>query len=303
MAKLISPDAIISKKAKLEDPVKVFAFAGIQGRAQIGRYSLVNRHAFVSGGAKIGRYCSISRGAEIGIADHPLHMLSTHTFQYSTRHFEAVPGYTKFPRHYTAEARETILGHDVLVGAKAMIKSGVTIGTGAVIGAGSFVTSDVPPYAIVAGMPATIIDMRFADEVIAMLLASNWWDLLPEELQDVTFDNIDLALEQIDELHFAKAKAQATKAKPKQESPVTDNPIIQGLEQSLFEMDMPDTIVALVMSNAPAIAKTFDPLNPGDQEILNNKLAYLMDFMLERDPNALSVNEKNHISGLFRQKA
>lgn len=303
MAKLISPDAIVSKKAKLEDPVKVFAFAGIQGSATIGRYTYINRHAFVSGSAQIGRYCSISRAAEIGAADHPLHMLSTHTFQYNKLHFEAVPGYTKFPRHYSAEPDTTILGHDVLVGAKGMIKAGVTIGTGAVIGAGSFVTSDVPPYAIVVGMPAKIIRYRFDEDTIAKLLASNWWDLLPEELQDVTFDNIDLALEQVDELHFAKARKKAAKAKTKQEPPVTENPIVQGLEQSLFEMDMPDNVVALVMANASTIAKTFDPLSAGDQEILNNKLAYLMDFMLERDPNNLSVNEKNHISGLFRQKA
>jgi len=303
MAKLISPDAIVSKKAKLEDPVKVFAFAGIQAGAEIGRYTYINRHAFVSGGARIGRYCSISRATEIGTADHPLHMLSTHTFQYNKLHFEAVPGYTKFPRHYSAEADKTILGHDVLMGAKAMVKAGTTIGTGAVIGAGSFVTSDVPPYAIVIGTPAKIIRYRFEDDIIAKLLASNWWDLLPEELQDVTFDNIDLALEQIDELHFAKAKAETAKAAPKKETPVEDNPIVQGLQQSLFEMDMPDNVVALVMANAPSIAKTFDPLDPNDQEILNNKLAYLMDFMAERDPNALSVNEKNHISGLFRQKA
>lgn len=301
--KLISPDALVSKKAKLESPVRVFAFAGIEGNATIGRYTSINRHAFISAGAKVGRYCSISRAVEIGTADHLLHLLSTHSFQFDKRHFESVPGYKSFPRHFSVEPDETILGHDVAVGAKAMVKAGVTIGTGAVIRAGSFVTSDVPPYAIVVGTPAKIIRYRFVDKTIEKLLRSKWWDLLPEEMQDVTFDNIDLALDQIEEIHALKAKELAAKTSPKTEPKVSDDPVVQGLQQSLFEMDMPDNVVALVMSNAPAIAKTYDPLNAGDQQILNNKLAYLVDFMLERDPSALTLNEQNHIRNLFRQKA
>lgn len=49
---------------------------------------------------------------------------------------------------------------DVLVGAGAVILPGCRIGEGAVIGAGSVVDSDIPPYAIVAGVPATVIGER-----------------------------------------------------------------------------------------------------------------------------------------------
>ena len=45
-----------------------------------------------------------------------------------------------------------------------------------------------------------------------------------------------------------------------------------------------------------------DPLDTGDQEILRNKLAYLMTFVSERNPKKLSVNERKHIASLFRQK-
>jgi acetyltransferase-like isoleucine patch superfamily enzyme len=46
------------------------------------------------------------------------------------------------------------------VGVGATILQGVTIGKGAVVCAGAVVTKDVPPYAVVAGVPAQTIDTR-----------------------------------------------------------------------------------------------------------------------------------------------
>jgi len=55
---------------------------------------------------------------------------------------------------------------DVWVGANAVILGGVNIGEGAIVGAGAVVTKSVPPYSIVAGVPATVIRKRFSDEQI-----------------------------------------------------------------------------------------------------------------------------------------
>ena len=57
-----------------------------------------------------------------------------------------------------------------------MILDGITIGDGAVIGAGAVVTKNVPPYAIVGGVPAKIIKYRFSQDKINELLASQWWN-------------------------------------------------------------------------------------------------------------------------------
>lgn len=54
----------------------------------------------------------------------------------------------------------TQIGDDVLIGANAVILPGCHIGAGAVIGAGSVVNEEVPPYAIVAGVPARVVGMR-----------------------------------------------------------------------------------------------------------------------------------------------
>lgn len=61
---------------------------------------------------------------------------------------------------YASEPRPVHIGKNVWIGMNATIMKGVTIGEYAIIGAGAIVTKDVPPYAIVAGVPAKIIKYR-----------------------------------------------------------------------------------------------------------------------------------------------
>ena len=61
-------------------------------------------------------------------------------------------------QQYTA--KDTIIGNDVWIGANVSILAGIHIGEGAVVGAGAVVTKDIPPFAIVGGVPAKVIKYR-----------------------------------------------------------------------------------------------------------------------------------------------
>ena len=61
---------------------------------------------------------------------------------------------------------EIVVEDDVWIGHGAIILAPVRIGRGAIVAAGSVVTKDIPPYAIVAGVPAKILKMRFSHEQI-----------------------------------------------------------------------------------------------------------------------------------------
>ena len=65
---------------------------------------------------------------------------------------------------------DIVIGDDVWIGYGATIMSGVKIGQGAVIAAGAMVTKDVPPYAVVAGVPAKLIKNRFPKDKLNKII-------------------------------------------------------------------------------------------------------------------------------------
>jgi acetyltransferase-like isoleucine patch superfamily enzyme len=78
---------------------------------------------------------------------------------------------------------DTHVGNDVWICDGAVIMSGVTIGDGAVIGARAVVTKNVPPYAIVGGIPANVIKYRFSLVQIQKLLEIKWWDWSQDKIR------------------------------------------------------------------------------------------------------------------------
>lgn len=95
-----------------------------------------------------------------------------------------------------------VVGNDVWIGARAIILSGVTIGDGAIIGAGAVVTHEVPPYAVVGGVPAKIIRFRYSKDQINTLLKIGWWNWSLEKIQanlDYFYGDVDIFIKEFSE--------------------------------------------------------------------------------------------------------
>lgn len=145
----------------------------------LGDHSIVQKNSRIMN-ADIGKFTSISSRVSIGLGRHPTEMVSTHAAFYSSsmpvaKTFCKTDLYEPFGR--------IVIGNDVTIFENVMIMDGVTIGDGAVIGMGSVVTGDIAAYSVVMGNPARHFMFRFSEEIRSKLLASKWWDLPDDWLQ------------------------------------------------------------------------------------------------------------------------
>lgn len=146
--------------------------------SSMGYASYVSDHSFIKN-TRIGRYTCIADNVLTVAGNHPLTFVSIHPAFYSTVQKPSYVDKQKFEefKYIDSERKISIeIGNDVWIGTRATILEGVTIGDGAVVAAGAVVTKDVPPYAIVGGVPAKIIKYRFTIDEIDVLLKIKWWE-------------------------------------------------------------------------------------------------------------------------------
>ena len=133
-------DIQIEEESRIDSHAMLITYGG---SIRLGKMSSVNPFCILYG------HGGLTIGDRVQIASHTVFIPANHGIA------------SRKPIYYQPETREgIIIDSDVWIGTGCRILDGVHIGTGAVIGAGSVVTKSVPPYSIVAGVPARVMKYR-----------------------------------------------------------------------------------------------------------------------------------------------
>ena len=169
----------IALQAQFEGMNKIYSHSSFGGILGYGSY--IGHHSSLT--AKIGRFCSISNHVICNAGIHPFQapFATTSPCFFSLRKqngatFATQQMLNEIKTTDNEGAFDCEIGNDVWICEGVFINGGIHIADGAVVLAHAVVTKDVPPYAIVGGVPAKIIGYRYDEATIKWLLNVQWWN-------------------------------------------------------------------------------------------------------------------------------
>ena len=158
---------------------------------KMGMFTYIAPDSQING--DVGRFTSIGTSVRMNRGVHPTRppFVSTSPLFYSLRQVTGTTFVTK--NKFDDLLPPITIGNDCWICSRTFFVGGVKIGDGAIVCAGAVVTKDVPPYAIVGGVPAKIIRYRYDEETIRLLMEFKWWDKPIEWIKEHSeqFDDID----------------------------------------------------------------------------------------------------------------
>lgn len=149
---------------------------------KVGKYSRVGINCQITN-ADVGNFTAIGKDSVLGLGQHPTNYLTSHSIFYKKGNWGWHDDWIA-PIDFIEEKRIHI-GNDVWIGRHCMVMDGVTIGDGVTVAAGAIVTKDIPPFAIVGGVPAKVIKYKYSQEIIDRLEEIKWWNLSDEVITKV----------------------------------------------------------------------------------------------------------------------
>jgi UDP-2-acetamido-3-amino-2,3-dideoxy-glucuronate N-acetyltransferase len=148
-AAFVHPTAVVDPGAEIAPGAKVWHFVHVSEGARVGAGCVLGQNVFVARGVTLGAGCKVQNNVSLyeGV------VLEDDVFVGPSAVFTNV----KHPRAHVSRRHAyapTLVRRRVTIGANATIVCGVTLHEGAFVAAGAVVTKDVPPFAIVGGVPA-----------------------------------------------------------------------------------------------------------------------------------------------------
>jgi UDP-2-acetamido-3-amino-2,3-dideoxy-glucuronate N-acetyltransferase len=145
----VHPTALVDVGAKIGSNTKIWHFCHIMNQTEIGNNCIFGQNVFIANQTKIGNGVKVQNNVSI----YSNVFIEDDCFLGPSMVFTNVMNPRAFIERKT-EYRDTHLRKGCSIGANATIVCGVELGAYCFVGAGSVVTKDVPPYALVVGVPA-----------------------------------------------------------------------------------------------------------------------------------------------------
>ncbi len=143
--------SVIDDGAAIGAGTSIWHFVHVRGGSSIGRNCIIGKDVYVDTGVKIGNNCKVQNGVSIynGVSIEDQVFVGPHVV--FTNDLRPRAGLWDESRLSKTKVRK-----GSSIGANATIVCGVEIGEFSMIAAGSVVTKDVPPHALVMGVPGKI---------------------------------------------------------------------------------------------------------------------------------------------------
>ncbi len=186
----IHESAYVDEGAAIGKNTKIWHFCHVMGKAKIGENCSFGQNVFVANNVIVGNNCKIQNNVSLyeGV------ILEDYVFCGPSMVFTNVKTpRCEFPRNTSNDYTTTLVKRGASIGANATIVCGVTLHECAFVAAGAVVTKDVPPYAMVAGVPAKIIGWMSA-----------YGDILEFDADGYAVDSTDTKYQQVSETEVIK---------------------------------------------------------------------------------------------------
>jgi UDP-2-acetamido-3-amino-2,3-dideoxy-glucuronate N-acetyltransferase len=150
----VHESSYVDEGARIGAGTKIWHYSHVMPGAVIGENCSLGQNVMVGRNVRIGDGCKIQNNVSVyeGV------ILEDYVFCGPSMVFTNVrTPRSAFPRNTSEDYTLTRVKHGASIGANATVVCGVTIGEWAFVAAGAVVTKDVPPYALVAGVPASLV--------------------------------------------------------------------------------------------------------------------------------------------------